>query len=586
MNRVFHDYLDKFVIVYLGDILIFSRTVEEHVAHLDKVLSLLRQYEFKINGEKCEFGRTRILYLGHEISAEGLKLDDVKVANIHDWPRPQSVTEMTSFLGMTGQYRNFVKNYSIVAAPLTDLTRLDTPWEWTDRCEAAFRHLKHALTHHEVLKLPDPDKSFIVTTDASQYGIGAVLAQQEGPKLRPVEYMSKKMPSQKLAKSNYEKDLYVIYKALTHWRHYLLRRFFIVRTDHQTLKWMRTQPMLFDALKRWIEVIEQYDFEPQYLKGEYNKLLMPCHLPIYIQKQLIKSLEYQWRPKGTIIIRQGEPAGDWYIILTGSVSIFKLDDKENANVEEGYYGNFVTELVTGDSFGEAVPSAPSSNRAATVKSNDKLCLACCRREDYLRTVYRLDEGQNVAKILHEKVTKEFPLGLYGTVDTYDCLETSSVQSAHGKQQDQQREGEWHSSGAFSPIISKMPTQLNSGMMWRPWRTVTAISYSVLAGPGIPAELLAASVAQLLSSGILNGDSDLEAKAFTMDLDRFYRSDYSEDDMEEWQEDGVTSKSAFSMDLGTSGSIGEYQIDDATTKTQQDPPDEPTSAMEDLDQDPS
>ncbi|GBG89142.1 hypothetical protein CBR_g48849 [Chara braunii] len=173
---------------------------------------------------------------------------------------------------MTGYYRTFVKNYSIVAACLTDLTRLDTPWEWTDECEAAFRHLKHALTRYEVLKLPDPDKPFIVTTDASQYGIGAVLAQQEGSKLRPVEYMSKKMPSQKLAKSTYEKELYGVYKALTHWRHYLLGRFFILRTDHQTLRWMRTQPVLSDALKRWIEVIEQYDFDPQYLKGEYNKV--------------------------------------------------------------------------------------------------------------------------------------------------------------------------------------------------------------------------------------------------------------------------------------------------------------------------
>ncbi|GBG72153.1 hypothetical protein CBR_g11086 [Chara braunii] len=272
MNRIFPDYLDKFVIVYLDDILIFGRTVEEHVAHLDKVFSLLRQHKFKINGEKCEFGRTRILYLGHEISTEGLKPDDAKVASICDCPRPQSVIEMRSFLGMTDYYRNFVKNYSIVAAPLTDLTRLDTPWEWTDRCEAAFRHLKHALTHHEVLKLPDPDKPFIVTTDTSQYGIGAVLAQQEGPKLRPVEYMSKKMPSQKLAKSTYEKELYTIYKALTHWRHYLLGRFFIVRTDHQTLKWMRTQLVLSDALKRWMEVIEQYDIELQYLKGEYNKV--------------------------------------------------------------------------------------------------------------------------------------------------------------------------------------------------------------------------------------------------------------------------------------------------------------------------
>ncbi|GBG89965.1 hypothetical protein CBR_g50055 [Chara braunii] len=256
MNRIFHDYLDKFVIVYLNDILLFSRTVEEHVAHLDKVLSLLRQHKFKINGEKCEFGRTRVLYLGHEISAEGLKPDDAKVACIRDWPCPQSVIEMRSFLGMTGYYRNFVENYSIVAAPLTDLTRLDTSWEWTERREAAFRHLKHALTHYEVLKLPDPDKPFIVTTDASQYGIGVVLAQQEGKKLRPVEYMSKKMPSQKLAKSTYEKELYAVYKALTHWRHYLLGRFFILKTDHQTLRWMRTQPVLSDALKRWIEVIE------------------------------------------------------------------------------------------------------------------------------------------------------------------------------------------------------------------------------------------------------------------------------------------------------------------------------------------
>ncbi|GBG72349.1 hypothetical protein CBR_g11926 [Chara braunii] len=250
-----------------------NTTVEEHVAYLDKVLSLLRQHKFKINGEKCEFGPTRTLYLGHEISADDMKPDDAKVASIRGWPRPQSVTEMRSFLGMTGYYHNFVKNYSIVAAPLTDLTRLDIPWEWTDRCEAAIRQLKHALTHHEVLKLPDRDKSFVVTTNASQYGIGAVLAQQEGKKFRPVEYMSKKMPSQKLTKSTYEKELYAIYKALTHWRHYLLGRFFYVRADHQTLKWMRTQPVLSDALNHWmIEVIEQYDFEPQYIKGECNKV--------------------------------------------------------------------------------------------------------------------------------------------------------------------------------------------------------------------------------------------------------------------------------------------------------------------------
>ncbi|GBG64190.1 hypothetical protein CBR_g40890 [Chara braunii] len=272
MNRIFHDYLDKFVVVYLDDILIFSRTVEEHAQHVDKVLPLLRQLKYKINVEKCEFGRTRILYLGHEVSADGIRPEDAKVASIRDWPRPQSVTEVRSFLGMCGYYRNFVKNYSTIASPLTDLTRHDTPRDWTDECEAAFKRLKHALTHHEVLMVPDPQRPFVVTTDASQYDIGAVLAQQEGKELRPIEYMSKKMPSKKLAKSTYERELYALYKALVHWRHYLLGRFFYLRTDHQTLKWIKTQPALSDALKRWIELLDQYDFKLDYVKGEYNKV--------------------------------------------------------------------------------------------------------------------------------------------------------------------------------------------------------------------------------------------------------------------------------------------------------------------------
>ncbi|GBG81794.1 hypothetical protein CBR_g33974 [Chara braunii] len=149
MNRIFDDYLDKFVVVYLDNILIFSKSFEEHAQHVETVLSLLRQHKYKVNLEKCEFGRTRILYLGHEVSAEGIRPEDAKVASIREWPRPQTVTEVRSFLGMCGYYRNFVKNYSTVASPLTDLTRLDSPWDWSDECEAAFKRLKHALMNHE-----------------------------------------------------------------------------------------------------------------------------------------------------------------------------------------------------------------------------------------------------------------------------------------------------------------------------------------------------------------------------------------------------------------------------------------------------
>ncbi|GBG80754.1 hypothetical protein CBR_g31309 [Chara braunii] len=262
----------KFVVVYLDDILIFIKSAEEPAKHIETVLSLLQQHKYKVNLEKCEFGRTKILYLGHEVSAEEIRPKDAKVASIRDRPRPQTVTEVRSFLGMCGYYRNFIKNYSTVTSPLTDLTRLDTLWDWSDECEGAFKRLKHALMNHEVLMVPDPQNLFIMTTDASQYGIGAVLAQQDGKKLRPIEYMSKKMPSKKLAKSTYERELYSLYKALVHWRHFLSGRFFYLRTNHQTLKWIKTQPTLSDALKQWIEVIDQYNFKLEYLKGEYNKV--------------------------------------------------------------------------------------------------------------------------------------------------------------------------------------------------------------------------------------------------------------------------------------------------------------------------
>ncbi|GBG64727.1 hypothetical protein CBR_g46272 [Chara braunii] len=211
VNRIFHNYLDKFIFVYL-DILIVSKIVVKHAKHVDLVLGLLRQHKYTINLKKCESGRTKILYLGHELSAEGVKMEDAKVASIRDSPRPQSVTKVRSFLEMIGYYRNFVKNYSTTASPLTDLARLDTPWELTDDCERTFKRLKHALMHHEVLMLPDPAKPFIVTTDASQYGIGAVLAQHDRKNLKPIEYMSKKMPSKKLARSTYERELFVCTK--------------------------------------------------------------------------------------------------------------------------------------------------------------------------------------------------------------------------------------------------------------------------------------------------------------------------------------------------------------------------------------
>ncbi|GBG71170.1 hypothetical protein CBR_g8472 [Chara braunii] len=192
------------------------------------------------------------------------KSDDVPGRRSHDPPSMDGHQDVDRVI----THRKHDNKPITITSPLTDLTRLDTPWDWTDECEPTFKRLKHALTLHEVLMVPDPQRPFV----ASQYGIGAVMAQQEGKKLRLVEYMSNRVPSKKLAKSTYERELYALYKALVHWRHYVLRRFFYLRYDHQTLNWIKTQPILSDALKRWIEVIDQYDFKLDYVKGEYNKV--------------------------------------------------------------------------------------------------------------------------------------------------------------------------------------------------------------------------------------------------------------------------------------------------------------------------
>ncbi|GBG66421.1 hypothetical protein CBR_g61465 [Chara braunii] len=210
MHRILRPYLDKFVVVYLDNILVFSRSVQEHAQHLALVLQALRTNQYKINREKSSFGVPSVIYLGHVISGEGLAPEATKVAAVQDWPRPANIRDVRSFLGLASYYRKFIKNFSVIAAPLTDLTKKDTSFLWTSECQEAFTRLKEALIHAPVLKLPDPTLPFVLTTDASQYGVGAVLQQDDGNGLQPIEYMSKKIKTKKLQDSTYEKELYAL----------------------------------------------------------------------------------------------------------------------------------------------------------------------------------------------------------------------------------------------------------------------------------------------------------------------------------------------------------------------------------------
>ncbi|GBG67806.1 hypothetical protein CBR_g930 [Chara braunii] len=228
--------IGRIVVVYLDDILIFNKSIEEHLKHLEEVLTILKKMQLHLNLEKYEFGKDSVIHLGHRLSAAGLEPESTKVEVISNWPQPVNIREMRSFLGLPSYYRKFVPRFSIVARPLSRLTSKNVPYFWDTACTNAFQALKDALVSYPVLRLVDPKLTFVVTTDASQYGIGAVLQQDDGDGLRSLEFYSKRMPNVKVATSTYMCELYALRMALDHWKYYLLGHHFKVFSDHETLK--------------------------------------------------------------------------------------------------------------------------------------------------------------------------------------------------------------------------------------------------------------------------------------------------------------------------------------------------------------
>ena len=189
MNRVFQPFLDKFVVVYLDDIVIYSKTLDDHVQHLRQVFQVLRENELYVKKEKCEFARKEVTFLGHVVGDGKIKMDKAKVQAILDWEPPKRVTELRSFLGLVNYYRRFIQGYSSIASPRTDLLKKNKPWAWDEKCKRAFETLKEVVVKEPVLAVLDHTKVYEVHTDASDYAIGGVL-MQEG---HPIAFESRKL---------------------------------------------------------------------------------------------------------------------------------------------------------------------------------------------------------------------------------------------------------------------------------------------------------------------------------------------------------------------------------------------------------
>ncbi|KAL4018391.1 hypothetical protein IC575_021986 [Cucumis melo] len=180
MNLIFKPYLKRFDLVFFDDILIYSRDIDDHLKHIEIVLTALRKHELFANRKKCSFGKAKVEYLGHLISEKGVEVDSDKIRSIAEWPKPANIRETRGFLGLTGYYRRFVHQYGTIAAPLTQLLKKGG-FNWTKEADEAFEKLKRAMMSLPILALPKFDRPFEIETDASDYGVGAILIQDKRP---------------------------------------------------------------------------------------------------------------------------------------------------------------------------------------------------------------------------------------------------------------------------------------------------------------------------------------------------------------------------------------------------------------------
>ncbi len=275
INDVFREMLDHYVIVYIDDILIYSETLQKHIQHVRSVLQRLIKYQLYAKLEKCEFHTTSVAFLGYIISQEGVAMDEGKVNAVLNWPLPSNIKKLQRFLGFANFYRRFIRGFSSIAAPLTNMTKKGSPrLHWTTTAHEAFDQLKRQFTTAPILHHPDPNTPFVVEVDASNIGIGAILSQRQGDpaKLYPCAYHSRKLTPTERNYDVGDRELLAIKSALEEWRHWLegANHPFTVLTDHRNLEYLKTARRLNPRQARWSLFFSRFTFTVTYRPGTKN----------------------------------------------------------------------------------------------------------------------------------------------------------------------------------------------------------------------------------------------------------------------------------------------------------------------------
>lgn len=255
-------------IIYLDDIVVYGKTLEEHLERVEQVLEKIGKSGMKLKPEKCHLLQESVNFLGHVVSKDGVLPSADNVAKILQWPRPQNITEIRQFLGMASYYRRFIQGFAKIANPMVRLTKKEVDFQWDESCEESFQTLKKILAGPEIMAFPKDGEEFILDTDASGEAIGAVLSQMRDGRERVISYGSRALSKSERNYCITDKELLAVRHFVEYYKQYLLGRKFLVRTDHQALVWLFKLKEPKDRTARWLEILSAYKFEIQHRAGQ------------------------------------------------------------------------------------------------------------------------------------------------------------------------------------------------------------------------------------------------------------------------------------------------------------------------------
>ncbi|GJZ64703.1 hypothetical protein Tco_0621124 [Tanacetum coccineum] len=439
MNRVCKPYLDKFVIVFIDDILIYSKNKDEHEKHLKIILELLKKEQLYAKFSKCDFWLESVQFLGHVINNKGVHVDPAKVEAIRNWSAPTTPTEVRQFLGLAGYYRRFIEGFSLISKPLTKLTQKNKKYEWGTEEDEAFQTLKQKLCSAPILALPEGTENFVVYCDASHKGYGAVLMQRE----KVIAYASRQLKKHEENYTTHDLELGAVVFALRLWRHYLYGTKCTVYTDHKSLQYILDQKELNMRQRRWIELLSDYDCEIRYHPGKANvvadalsrkdrepirvrSLVMTVHtnLPERIlnaQTEAMKEENVKAENLGRLIKPIFETRSDGIQCFEGRIWLPLFGGLRDLIMHESHKSKYSIHPGSDKMYQDLKKLYWWPNMKAEIATYVSKCLTCAKVKAEHQKPSGLLQQPKIPEWKWEKITMDFVSGLPRTPSGYDSI---------------------------------------------------------------------------------------------------------------------------------------------------------------------